>query len=92
MFESITVKQPQTYIHTLHSLAIREADELSFGISYTNTEGTNLIKYKTFYSFSMTFLANTLKNIEKEMKHKTDLCQNPTTLLNKLTTVEKILI
>lgn len=33
----------------------------------------------------MTFLANTLKNTEKETKYKTDLCQNPTTLLNKTT-------
>lgn len=47
MFESTTVKQPQTYI--LQSFAIREAAELSFGISYTNTEGTDSIKYKTFY-------------------------------------------
>lgn len=47
MFESTTVKQPKTYI--LHYLAITEAPELSFGISYTNTEGTHLIKYKTFY-------------------------------------------
>lgn len=47
MFESTTVKEPQTYI--LHSFAIKEADALSFGISYTNTEVANLIKYKTFY-------------------------------------------
>lgn len=33
----------------------------------------------------MSFLANTLKNTEKETKYKTDLYQNPTTLLNKTT-------
>lgn len=67
MFESTTVKQPQTYI--LHSFAIREAAELSFGISYLTPKEQILKNIKYFINyFSMTFLANTLKSIEEKTK------------------------